>query len=81
MNLNLRSSSFDIISCLPPVGCLILIRSRLRLKDDHNKLLWVTKISKITKTRAQHGIHSTENTLPELQRENQSLYNELGIPR
>ena len=59
MNFNLRSSSFDIISCLLPVECFILIRSRLRLKDDHNKLLWVTKISKITKSKAQHGIHST----------------------
>ena len=58
MNFNLRSSSFDIISCLLPVGCFILIRSRLRLKDDHNKLLWVTKISKITKSKAQHGFYS-----------------------
>lgn len=63
MNLNLPSSSFDIIiSCLLPAGCLILIRSQLRLNDDHKKLLWVANTLKITKNKAQHGIPCTPLT-------------------
>lgn len=63
MNLNLPSSSFDIIiSCLLPAGCLILIRSQLRLNDDHKKLLWVANTLKITKNKAQHGIPCTSLT-------------------